>query len=293
MNRWCRLSILTDEVSQELDDVLRFARECALDGVELRSLFGKAFKDLSTAEIDEIARRCRDAGVIVNGCATPVFKCDLDNQVAIDEHVELFKRSLESARVLGSELVRVFTFLRRSHPATTDELSRASAVFPRLMEAARGSGICIGVENEASCIVGSGPEMREFLSHLPNDPQLGVVWDPCNVLYLDGMSDPVHVDYPLIADRVCHVHVKDARREGDRAAKTCVELGTGSIDLPAQLRALKESDYRGWITLETHWRSVPLDADTQHLPAGYSFSANAEPASRICMGHLQRMVDAA
>jgi hypothetical protein len=47
------------------------------------------------------------------------------------------------------------------------------------------------------------------------------------------------------------------------------------------------------VTLETHWRDVPLDAETQHLPAGYGFSAHAEPASRICMGHLKRWVEAA
>jgi sugar phosphate isomerase/epimerase len=293
MNRWCRLSILTDEVSQDLEDVLRFARDFSLDGIELRSLSGKAFKDLPAGEIHEIAGRCKDAGIAVNGCATPVFKCDLDDEDAIHEHLELFRRSLDSARVLGSELVRVFTFIRRSHPATTDELARAAAIFPRLLEIAQGSGIRIGVENEASCIVGSGAEMREFLSHLPNDPQLGVVWDPCNVLYLDGTNDPVHDDYPLIADRVTHVHIKDASREGGKAAKTCVEIGKGSLDFPAQFKALKERGYRGWIALETHWRSVPLDADSQHLPAGYAFSANAEPASRICMAHLQKLVDAA
>jgi len=135
--------------------------------------------------------------------------------------------------------------------------------------------------------------MREFLNHLPKSPQLGVVWDPCNVLYLDGTNDPVHTDFPMIADRLCHVHIKDARREGDRAAKTCVEVGTGAIDFPEQFSALKAEGYRGWITLETHWRSIPLDPQSQHLPAGYAFSANAEPASRVCMAHLQRLVDAA
>ena len=293
MKRWCRLSILTDEVSQELSDVLRFARDFSLEGIELRSLFGKPFRDLSPTEIAEIGARCRDAGVLISGCATPVFKCDLDDKGAIDEHVELFRRSLESARALGSELVRVFTFIRRSHPATSDEIARAAAVFPRLLEIARGSGITIGVENEASCIVGSGSEMREFLNHLPKDPELGVVWDPCNVLYLDGTNDPVHTDFPMIADQVRHVHIKDARRKGDRAAKTCVEVGTGAIDFPEQFSALKADGYCGRITLETHWRSIPLDPQSQHLPAGYAFSANAEPASRVCMAHLQRLVDAA
>jgi sugar phosphate isomerase/epimerase len=189
-------------------------------------------------------------------------------------------------------MVRVFTFLRRGHPTANSDLERAASHFHALLDAAKGSGICIGVENEASCLVGSGAETKEFLRHLPDTPQLGVVWDPCNVLYLDGTNDPVHDDYPLIAKRVRHVHLKDASRINGKAQR-CLELGTGDIDFPAQLAALKSAGYRDWIALETHWRSVPLDDEIQHLPAGYAFSAHAEPASRICMAHLQRWIAAA
>ena len=292
MSRWCRLAILTDEVSQDLDTVLRFAREFALDGIELRSLDGKAFKDLSPPEIAEIGKRTRDEGFTIAGCATPVFKCDLDAPTDIAAHVELFRRSLDAAQTLRCDLVRVFTFLRRSHPATSDDLARAASHFPTLLDLARGSGVRIGVENEASCIVGSGAETQEFLRHLPRDPQLGIVWDPCNVIYLDGTNDPVRDDFPLVADRTIHVHVKDARRDGTIAAKKCVELGTGAIDFAAQFAALETRGYRDWITLETHWRTVALDDESQHLPAGYAFSAGAESASRVCMAHLQRFIDA-
>ena len=104
-----------------------------------------------------------------------------------------------------------------------------------------------------------------------------MVWDPCNVLYLDEAADPVHEEYPKIAGRVAHVHVKDARREGTRAAQECVELGTGEIDFPGQFRALRERGYAGWVTLETHWRGArALDPESQHLPAGHAFSAGAE-----------------
>jgi sugar phosphate isomerase/epimerase len=140
--------------------------------------------------------------------------------------------------------------------------------------------------------VATGAETREFLSHLPVDPQLGVVWDPCNVLYVEGTNDPVHDDFPLIRDRVIHVHYKDASRDGSRPAQTCVELGKGQVDFDAQNAALRAMNYSGWIALETHWRTVALDPETQHLPAGYSFSANAEPASRICMTTLQRWLTA-
>jgi sugar phosphate isomerase/epimerase len=290
---WSRLAILTDEVSQELDDVIRFAREFSLDGIEVRSLFGRAFKDLTKEDLTRIAKAARDAGLAIAGCASPVFKCNLDAPAEIAEHVELFKRSVEAAHILGTDMVRVFTFLRRSHPATAPDLEQAASHIPQLLECVQGTNIRIGIENEASCIMGNAAETAEFFRHLPDSPQLGVVWDPCNCLYLEGNEDPATEGYELIAPRVIHVHIKDARREGSKPAQTCIEIGTGTMDLPAHMKALKAGGYRGWITLETHWRVVPLDAETQHLPAGYGFSAHAEPASRICMEHLKRWVAAA
>jgi sugar phosphate isomerase/epimerase len=291
MSSWSKLSILTDEVSQDLGEAIRFAQEFKLDGVELRGLNGKAFKDLSLDEIRDVRQRCDDAGLAVSGAATPVFKCQLDEPAQIAEHVEIFKRSVEAAHALGCQVIRVFAFLRRSHPATDDDLKRAASHFPQLLDLVRGTALIVGLENEASCVVATGGETREFLSHLPVTPALGVVWDPCNVIYLDDVPDPVAEEFPKVADRVVHVHVKDAKRNGTKAAKECVEVGTGDIDFPGQFQALKARGYHGWITLETHWRGATvLDPHVQHLPAGYSFSANAEPASRICMGHLQQMV---
>src|SRR3954469_18093543 len=107
---WCRLAILTDEVSQELTDVLRFAREFQLDGIEVRSLFGRAFKDLTTGDLKTIAAGARETGLAIAGCASPVFKCDLDSPSVIAAHVELFKRSVEAAHLLGTDLIRVFAF---------------------------------------------------------------------------------------------------------------------------------------------------------------------------------------
>lgn len=290
MSRWCKLAILTDEVSQDLDTVIRFAKEFQLDGIEVRSLFGRAFKDLTKSDLTDIAKGAKDAGIAIAGAASPVFKCNLDSDSEIADHIELFKRSVEAAQTLGTDIVRVFAFLRRSHPATSDDLKRAASHFPKLLDIVRGTGIRVGIENEASCIVASGPETKEFLSHLPNDLQLTVVWDPCNVLYIPGTNDPVHDDFPVIADRVGHVHFKDAKRDNGNPAPTCLEFGTGEIDFPGQLKMLKDRGYNSWVTLETHWRTVPLDAETQHLPAGYGFSANAEPASRICLNHLERWI---
>ncbi len=290
---WYKLAILTDEVSQDLDAVINFATDEKLHGIEVRSLFGKAFRDLSTDDLRTIAARAKDAGLAIAGAASPVFKCNLDAPAEIAEHVELFKRSVEAAHILSTDLVRVFAFLRRTHPATSDDLARAASHFGKLFDVVRGSGIRVGIENEASCVVGNAAETAEFWRHLPANDCATLVWDPCNCLYLDGDEDPVGEAFDAVADLVGHVHIKDARRNGTKAAPTCLEVGTGQLDFPNHFRTLKANGYRGWVTLETHWRVVPLDHESQHLPAGHAFSANAEPASRICIAHLRRMLDEA
>lgn len=285
-----KLAILTDEVSQELDAVIAFAKDLALDGIELRSLFGRAFKDLTDLDIQSVGKAARDAGLKIAGCASPVFKCDLFSEIEIAQHRDLFKRAVETAVKLEAGMVRIFTFLRRGTHSEEEHLLRAADHIAELLPIAEDAKILIGVENEASCIAGSGPETRTVMQRLPQNPRFGVVWDPCNVLYLEGTNDPVHEDFKAILPWLSHVHFKDAKREGNQPAKTCIEIGTGQVDFPGQLALLKNSGYEGWVTLETHWRSVALDAESQHLPAGYAFSANAEPASRICIKHLKRMI---
>ncbi len=290
MSRPFPLAVISDEVSQELERVVAFAKEFQLEGVEVRSLFGRAFKDLTREDARRIGETFRREGIRVAGCASPVFKCELGNASAAVEHTDIFKRSVERAVEWGCDLVRVFTFLRRSTPSTADDLKRAAGHFPKLIEAAKGSGVRIGVENEFTTLVGDGREAEAFLAALGRDGDgVGIVWDPCNVLFMTGEDrDPVGAEYERVAGRVIHLHVKDAQREkGKPPPSHCVRLGTGQVDFPGQFRQIHQRGFKGWVSLETHWREKALSAGDQHLPAGQQFSFNAEPASRICMQKLQ------
>lgn len=284
------LAVITDEVSQDLERVIAFARDFQLGGVEVRSLFGRAFKDLTKADIRKIKTRFEETGLKVVGCAAPVFKCDIDRGTEIREHLDIFKRTIDIALEWNCDLIRVFTFLRKENPSATDNIRRAADHFPKLLEAIRGTHLRIGVENESTTIVGTGAESKAFFDHVQS-PLVGLVWDPCNVMFIPGTGDPVNQDYPLIADRVIHFHVKDARREKGKAPGFCVELGKGEIDYRKQLEKLKAHGYRGRVSLETHWRAQALSAEVAHLPAGDAFSANAEPASRICMENLLKLLE--
>jgi len=289
-----RFTVITDEVSQDLPVVRAFVREFQLPGIELRSLAGRAFKDLTREDVAAIAAAAREEGWKIFGCSTPVFKCGVDDTKAIADHREIFKRSLDVARTLNCDLLRVFTFLRQPNPLEPGRLARVTEQVQGLVELAKGSGVRIGIENEASCLIATAHEMSTFLRGVPSE-QVGAIWDPCNVLYVPEAAPPVPADLTLVGSRLFHVHVKDSCRRpiqkaGDLPA-VGMPLGVGEVDWRAHLRAIEQGGYQGMYALETHWRLQKIDDSLLHLPAGYAFSQGGEAASRICLHTLKAIVD--
>ena len=75
---------------------------------------------------------------------------------------------------------------------------------------------------------------------------LGVNFDPANLLS-NGL-DPYAVA-PL-ADKIVHVHAKDARKAGASRAAAEVALGQGNLDWLRLAGELREIEYRGWVVAE-------------------------------------------
>jgi sugar phosphate isomerase/epimerase len=283
-----RFSVISDEVSQDPADVLRFIRDFGLSGFELRSMFGRAFRDLTAGDVAAIRRLAKAEGLRVHGCATPVFKCELDDLASVREHIDVFRRSLEVAGELDCGLLRVFTFLRPAEALDKDALDRIVAQLTLLADLAARSGARIGIENESSCRIGSGSEMVELAGAFRH-PAAGWIWDPCNVLYVPGASARPTAGFSKLVAGLIHIHVKDAvRTPGAQAPATPALIGAGEVGWGRHLAEIRASGYPGLLSLETHWRRAELDRTLLHLPAGHAFSAGGDEASRLCM---QRLVD--
>ncbi len=289
------ITIISDEVSQDLPVISAFIREFRLPGIELRSLNGRAFKDLTRADVAAVSTASRAEGWRVVGCATPVFKCDLDDTAAIAAHRDIFQRSLEVAHELNADLLRVFTFLRTPNPAEPAKQARVIAHLSGLVALAAGSGIRLGVENEHSCLAATADETLALLAPLPAD-RVGAIWDPCNVLYVPGAAPATPADLVRLAPRLFHLHVKDAIRHtthpsGSAHIAAGTPVGVGEVDWRAHLHALAATGYGGLLSLETHWRLEKIDEKLLHLPAGHAFSHGGEVASRTCLHNLKSLLE--
>jgi sugar phosphate isomerase/epimerase len=87
-----------------------------------------------------------------------------------------------------------------------------------------------------------------------------------------------------------HMHIKDGLRN-PKPEVVCI--GEGIVDWKDQFRALIESGYDGYLSLETHWRPSALTEAQKNRPGGQAFSEGGEYATDACMRSLVQLLEEA
>ena len=236
------LSAFGDEVAADLEAQLTALAAEGVHHLELRSAWGRNVLDLTAAELARTTRLLRDHEFAVSAVGSPVGKSGLDRPPAYE--LERLDRALEAADVLGTRLVRVFSF----HVAAGEAGRHRDAVLERLAKlAARAerAGKVLLLENEKGVYADTPERCLDALESVAS-PALRLALDPANLVQV-GVR-PLEDAWPLLALHAVHVHVKDARL----ADGSVVPAGEGDAGWPGLLAALADRGYRGFLTLEPH-----------------------------------------
>jgi len=159
-------------------------------------------------------------------------------RAAVDE----IKRCIEAFAHIGAKWVNV-------HPDRAVAILERKLVIERnirsledLLAAGREHGLGIMLENTPGHF-NTAAQMAELLAPLPD---LGLHLDigHCNLLTETNTTESILQVYGA---RLRHVHLHD-NKGGN--ADLHLPLGTGTVDLPRSVRALKRAGYNGTITLE-------------------------------------------
>jgi L-ribulose-5-phosphate 3-epimerase len=268
-------SVFTDEVSQELDRAIAVAADYGLEGLDVRSVWGKTVHELDDDELARLRRAADAAGLAIPSVAPPFMKCEVDDPDEWAQHKRILDRSLRAAERLGARVVRGFTFWRRVG---------VSRHWPRIVEAYREvaptierSGLVVGIENEAACMLGTTELLPRLLDEV-GSPAVRALWDPANGA-VDGEL-PYPDAFERVAPYMVHVHLKDGRHARGKWEHAVV--GQGEVGVVDVCRALAARGYDGWVALETHYRPTRTEADLRS-PRGAAFSELGEEGTRACL----------
>ena len=258
------IAVITDEFSQDFERVCATAVELDIAGLEIRTAWDKNVLAMSDGEIDQLKQTADRHGRRFVAVASPVYKCVLPEGGEIDQRFQqdafraaydfadqprILARALEIARRLEAPVVRVFSFWRTVRPERN--FRRITEILAEGGEAARQSGVRLGLENEPACHFATGEEVARAIDEL--DPDLyGVVWDPGNA-FAAGEAAVPHGYREVPAGRICHVHVKDCTRDPSGGGPQWCDIGAGGVGWQEQLSALEADGYAGAVSLETHW----------------------------------------
>ncbi|OMF12130.1 hypothetical protein BK131_19190 [Paenibacillus amylolyticus] len=273
-----KLAIIGDEIDQDLHRVIDAVQKNKFHGIEVRSVWNTRPDQLDNEQLELIRDSVRSAGLNIAGFDSPCFKVEFPStDELLESSRESLAKAIDQARLLNSGFVRVFTFYREG----IAQPKLAARAVKQIVDGLVSDDIQIYVETGMRTNTPTIKHMLEFLDEVA-DNRLGIVWDPGNSVFSGQDLNPFPEDYTLGKEFIKHIHIKDPDGQSQY-----VRLGDGDVPWRNIIQTLKNDDYQGYVSLETHWRKGRvLDQKQRDNPWFDSFSMDGYEASVECMQRL-------
>lgn len=279
-----KLAFITDEATQSLTEAIAFAKAHGMQGVELRSVEDTPIDRIPRDKLLEYKRLLSEAGLEVCNLASSFFKC---LPAEAEPEYEKLERLCDAADILGCDTIRGFVFFAQGEPRITDEMV---ALFTPAVEILKKRNKKLLLEADPSVNTTNHAALAAFLDRL-DCGLVGAIYDPGNDIYDRCREVPYPDGYDAVRKWIRHVHIKDAVRDA-HDEPTCVCIGTGWVDYPGLLGALKRDGYDGWLSLETHYRvGAVISEELMTRPGGAAFSEGGMGATAESAAALRRLME--
>ncbi len=234
-----KIYAFADESSSVFDEQILAMQRNGLDGLEIRGVDGVNVSEISIEKAQEIREKMDAAGLKVWSIGSPIGKINIVTD-DFDTHLEKFRHTLEIAKVLGAENIRLFSFFmpKGENPDQyRDEVVRRLNIF---VDIAKDSGIDLCHENEKGIFGDNAQRCLELFQAVPG---LKGIFDPAN--FVQCGQDTLQA-WELLRTHIKYLHIKDAQKDG-----SVVPAGEGDGNMAIIVK--KYADQGGRVvTMEPH-----------------------------------------
>lgn len=274
MNPVCGIG---DEAAAGLTDQIRIHTSLRLNGLELRTVDGRALHQLTDFEAATLAAQVLSAGLVVPVVDTPIGNWGTTIGSPFVPDLAILRRTAAVASLFGCRHFRVMSYPNDGRP---DAEWRAAAVdrLTRLTRLAEDLDVVLLHENCHGWASTSAVASVDLVTTV-DSPHLRLLFDIGNGLAYGYEAKPF---LRAVLPWVGHVHVKDGVRTAGGAEFGLP--GDGEAGVADCVRLLTASGYTGWYSLEPHVAHIPhlgVTADPTTLENGY----------RLCAEKFVRLLD--
>ncbi|HOL67623.1 MAG TPA: sugar phosphate isomerase/epimerase family protein [bacterium] len=228
---------LVEQEGMTVEKFLEFASSVGFTGVDL----GYFWQD-KKKEMAKLSGWLEKYGLVVSGAITRSNFGAVVGTPQLQEQINLVKEAIEDARMMAAPSSRIFAGGREGL-SFQEGAPLIADCFLRLTEEAEKKKVVLALEDHHG-LAATAEHLLYYLNRV-NSPYFRLNVDIANFLF--DRDDPVQATRQTAAYAVM-VHVKDAKRQGEKVAG-CL-LGQGEVDVKGCLMALKEAGYSGYLSLE-------------------------------------------
>lgn len=208
-----------DEADCFVDGQIKAMLRNHLDGIEIRNVDGTSVSDITVEKAKEVKKALDDNGLSVWSVGSPIGKISIEDD--FEQHFDKYKHTLEIAKVLSAENMRLFSFYIPRGKTPEDYKSKVIERMGQFVEAAKDYHICLCHENEKG-IYGDVAKRCVDL-HLAL-PEIKGIFDPAN--FVQCAQDTIEA-WELLKSYTKYLHIKDAKADG-----IVVPAGYGTGNVP-------------------------------------------------------------
>ncbi len=254
----------------DLDTLCRRGQEYGFDGVDFRGYLDTL--DITqlpefTSGAAETRRRLAGAGLQTSGIGSSIRVCEA---ALLEENLEEARRTIQAARALGAENIRVFGG-GDLQQHSREELARTGCDCIERLLALDGAGEMHWLFETHDNWIKSA-DCRLLLDNIPH-PAFGALWDIGHTPRVGG--ETVEETYAAIGPRIGYTHLKDAVYEPGHPQAMgdgwrYVFPGQGQLPLADAVRLLRLHGYAGWLVFEHEKRWHPTLPEPEEAFAAYA-----------------------
>lgn len=201
-----KLFAFADEADSNIDGQISAMKRNGLQGLEIRGVDGQNVSDISVEKAKEVKTKLDDAGLITWSIGSPIGKIDINGDFYA--HKDKFKHTLEIAKILNSDNMRIFSFYVTENEKAEVYKNQVIEYLSEMCEIAKPYNIILCHENEKGIYGDTAERCFEILKAVPS---LKGIFDPANFVQCD--VDTLKA-WELLKDYIYYMHIKDSLSDG-------------------------------------------------------------------------------
>lgn len=225
MNKNIKIFGFADEASPIIDEQIKAMKRNGLAGLEIRNVDNEWIASVTPEKAREVRAKLDDAGLVTWAIGSSVGKIDIEKG-DFSAHLEMLKRMVEIAHILGAENLRGFSFFIPKDKNPADYKNEVIDRMGIMLDIMKGSGVTFCHENEKGIY---GDVADRCLEILNTFPEIEGVFDTAN--FVQCKEDTARA-WNMLKHRIKYVHIKDARMSDGAVVPPGKGDGNYNIILP-------------------------------------------------------------